>query len=358
MGKNQTWMEHAIIKKKERSQLVDIAKGIAIVLVVLGHSVQYGSGTEFLINKNYFDNLLYRFIYSFHMPLFMMISGFFFSYTVNKNSLKELLFSRITKLVIPIFIWNGLFYLAHFGYNLHNATLLEEIALYLESSFYALWFIWAIFWCSLIVSLVNKYFGDNIYLYFVVFLITLFIPDIINFPLYSFMYPSFVIGFLFNKHRGLDLYNKLKIKRVFVIIFVSVLYLFLMLFYNSDSFIYNSGYSIIDEDPLWQLAINIYRLFVGICGSIIILLSIDWLIEKYKFFQENNKMISELGIESLGIYIISGYFFLILERITVESSFNYGAILLQTVIILTLSYFATILLKRFRIARILLLGGR
>lgn len=53
--------------EKKRKQWIDIAKGIGIILVVLGH-----------VTKN---RILIRIIYSFHMPLFFFLSG----YLINKN---------------------------------------------------------------------------------------------------------------------------------------------------------------------------------------------------------------------------------------------------------------------------------
>ena len=47
---------------KERISWIDFAKGIAIILVVLGHSIDEGS--------------LQKFIYVFHMPFFFVASGF------------------------------------------------------------------------------------------------------------------------------------------------------------------------------------------------------------------------------------------------------------------------------------------
>lgn len=53
----------------KRSTSVDLLKGYAIILVVLGHALQY--------NINNFDNnIVFRIIYSFHMPLFMFASGY------------------------------------------------------------------------------------------------------------------------------------------------------------------------------------------------------------------------------------------------------------------------------------------
>lgn len=50
-----------------RISYIDQLKGIAILLVVLGHVIGY---------NNCENSFLWRFIYSFHMPLFMFISGY------------------------------------------------------------------------------------------------------------------------------------------------------------------------------------------------------------------------------------------------------------------------------------------
>ena len=55
---------------------VDRARGLAIVLVVLGHLV---AGTPPLENEWYVT--MEKFIYRFHMPFFMYLSGFVMLYT-------------------------------------------------------------------------------------------------------------------------------------------------------------------------------------------------------------------------------------------------------------------------------------
>lgn len=49
---------------KERLVHIDVAKGIGILLVAFGHLVKFGSYTS-------------NVIYSFHMPLFFVLSGVF-----------------------------------------------------------------------------------------------------------------------------------------------------------------------------------------------------------------------------------------------------------------------------------------
>lgn len=60
--------------KENRYEWIDVTKGFAIILVVMGHVM-----VTYLNNGLYTNSYLYSFgfplIYSFHMPLFMMVSG-------------------------------------------------------------------------------------------------------------------------------------------------------------------------------------------------------------------------------------------------------------------------------------------
>ena len=63
---------------QKRILSIDAIKAFAIFCVVLGHCIQYGSGIFYLKDEIYFENWLFKIIYSFHMPLFMLISGYLF----------------------------------------------------------------------------------------------------------------------------------------------------------------------------------------------------------------------------------------------------------------------------------------
>lgn len=69
----------ALREGTERSAYLDFVKGIAIVLVELGHCIQYGSGQAVINTVSFFEDKLFRLIYSFHMPLFVLVSGYVFS---------------------------------------------------------------------------------------------------------------------------------------------------------------------------------------------------------------------------------------------------------------------------------------
>lgn len=71
---------------KERDSSIDIAKGIGIFLVVLGHTTS--------------NEMLLKWIYSFHMPLFFFLSGLFHSQGKNY---KEFLMKKAKGLLVPYF---------------------------------------------------------------------------------------------------------------------------------------------------------------------------------------------------------------------------------------------------------------
>lgn len=87
--------ENKSVKKNvlyQRNSFIDFVKGVLIFLVVLGHCIQYGSGKYYFTRQSYFENILFKIIYSFHMPLFSLISGFLFFYSCQSHSEKALLF--------------------------------------------------------------------------------------------------------------------------------------------------------------------------------------------------------------------------------------------------------------------------
>lgn len=72
--------------RKNRNQQIDILRGTAVLLMVWGHCIQFGSGSEYLQNNVFFQNNVFKFIYTFHMPLFMALSGYLFNKTIERYS--------------------------------------------------------------------------------------------------------------------------------------------------------------------------------------------------------------------------------------------------------------------------------
>ena len=56
---------------KNRLMWADVVKGLLMILVILGHSIQC------VLGEGCFDDHVWNMIYSFHMPAFMAVSGYF-----------------------------------------------------------------------------------------------------------------------------------------------------------------------------------------------------------------------------------------------------------------------------------------
>jgi|APCry1669193181_1035450.scaffolds.fasta_scaffold45876_2 fucose 4-O-acetylase-like acetyltransferase len=137
---------------KFRDQSLDIAKGIAIILVVIGHAIQ-----NRYVN---FDELLgFRLIYSFHMPLFIFLSGAVASLWFKPDEIalpfKEfisIIGIRIQKsairLLLPFISWALISNIV----RQTGAPLLEVVIMAFRRPDTALWFLLCIFYCVVLFS--------------------------------------------------------------------------------------------------------------------------------------------------------------------------------------------------------------
>ncbi len=95
--------------KQPRILVFDIIKLFAIFLVVWGHCIMHLQGYKY----DSWANPLYRWIYSFHMPLFMMISGFFSARA--DGSFIKFTAKKFRQLILPSLVFGVIFALSwHF----------------------------------------------------------------------------------------------------------------------------------------------------------------------------------------------------------------------------------------------------
>lgn len=329
----------------KRNILIDTIKGVAITLMVIGHCIQYGSGTLYLENGYFFQNTIFKFIYSFHMPLFMVVSGYLFYYSIKKYDFMVNIKNRVTQLLIPIVFHAFVKQLIHFIIN-------RTIAFSIDTFIYNLWFLWAILFCSLIILITNKLFKDNLLVYIAIFCLLYFLPDRYNINLYSYTYVYFILGYLVNKY---NIKCKNENKRNAIAIVSCFIFAILLCFYNYNSYIYTSGCYILKGNVVNQLLINLYRTIIGLIGSVSVVLILK-IIEK----KGELKLLPYIGKYSLGIYLISDIIFLNIFPLFnfYIPNINYFLIFMETLFVIVLSILISKLIQKNKLLNKLFFGGR
>ena len=121
---------------------LDVVKALAITLVCIGHAT-------LLVTMDR-PSGLHEWIYSFHMPLFMMISGFFSLHALQKP-FKEFIISKSLQLLIPAFSVSALTIITCFliGWgNMAETARAEAIG--------GMWFLRTLFACYVFLWLVKR----------------------------------------------------------------------------------------------------------------------------------------------------------------------------------------------------------
>ena len=140
-----------------RLEFVDVAKGIAMICIVLGHLGISG------IN---------RFVFTFHVPVFFLISGYFIS---EGEKLSSFIVKKLRTLIVPYFLTCGVIVVLGFLKGLYHSGIglaLQDAKYWLYASIYgsgnsyqepfyiasigAIWFLWALFWGSLFLKISLK----------------------------------------------------------------------------------------------------------------------------------------------------------------------------------------------------------
>ncbi len=351
-------------KNQERELLPDILRGFAIILVVLGHCIQEGSGGAYKENALYFSDKLYQFIYSFHMPLFMLVSGYLNWTSIKKaNGKKErrmLLKRRACALLLPVFLWTTVDYVKMLSVNYVNGVPQPSalIFVYFYNALNNLWFLWAVWWCFLIVYIMHYFLRDNVIIYLIGFLCMFVIPDGLGLMAYKYMLPYFIMAYYFHGFLEKEGQHSLNTPKLWSIAILGLAFLGLFVFYNEDSFIYLTGYKLIGKNVVKQLWIDVYRLIIGIVGSIFFIFLWKYILDIIQKWNEKKNMRLSLGIlvclgnKSMGIFILSGRLLLsVMHRIDFIDRQSYLLNFIEAIVFLAVSLFLTILFERIPVLK-------
>ncbi|GAB3425958.1 acyltransferase family protein [Massilia solisilvae] len=169
-----------------RSEYLDFSKGMLILLVVIGHSIQYVTYQQ----TGFWNDPLFKTIYMFHMPLFMAISGYVSTPGLVSAGALALVRGKASSYLTPVLAW-GTLYLALLA--LHDGAVLTKTVL-LREFLGRLWFLWALFGSVVLIALArtcSRYWAGVVVLMFAALLA---VPDIAIVHLFKYTFPFFVLG--------------------------------------------------------------------------------------------------------------------------------------------------------------------
>ena len=276
---------------KQRYQWLDIAKGIAIILVVIGHVVSSYHSSKLYLDNNLFI-IVHNFAYSFHMALFMIVSGFLFALSSKKRisiRSKEIK-KKIINYGIPYVIFSFVWWIFKIVLASHANT---QVSIYdlLLIPIYPISFMWFIY-ALLIMQLIQLFLEPKTLRYKVTHLLIAFaflllqptlsqlleiihfedliICDVMKFYLY------FLLGIYFP-----DIFESiLKITWLKWGIFFLI---FILMFSCNEYF---------------SIENKIVKLLLALVGSYIVL--------SFSYSLKQNKILEFLGKNSLPIYVLHG----------------------------------------------------
>jgi fucose 4-O-acetylase-like acetyltransferase len=237
-------MSEALDSQKERFFDIDMAKGLAIIFVVLGHVVarDYPAG-------NYWYEILRPAIYRFHMPFFMFLSGWIFFHNLPKEHkflpfIKKRVFRLLTPYILMVVVVLSAKFAASSFFTVDNSTTDIKNALYnvfwntKDSNVFFVWYVYVLFVFNFISYIFLKQTKNNIFLMlFISFLMSLIIvPQIMFLDYIFFFYFFFCLGGVFYTYREkyYNFISKYKFELLGVFIVFLVMFKLNILYLNSD----------------------------------------------------------------------------------------------------------------------------
>lgn len=160
---------------QKRYKEIDLAKGFAIILAVLGHAAPDAVKGFWIAGNDSFSASLHQLIYSFHMPLFFACSGFLLYPKLASGGGN--LYKRFKKLMIPYFFLS----FAYLGAKMLGGGLADNpltdnpiVGIFFGTSpCFGAWFLWVLFVMTIIAIILRRI---NLWILLAIFALLSYIP--------------------------------------------------------------------------------------------------------------------------------------------------------------------------------------
>jgi fucose 4-O-acetylase-like acetyltransferase len=277
-----------------RNDFLDYLKGVLIFLVVWGHLIQLPRAGGDL---RFYDDPIFKAIYTFHMPLFMAVSGFVSFHSIFSSPFFYCVQKRFRQVIVPAICWPVLYLVCLLVIFIAHRESVAGGWLQFKNSLPGfrpgLWFLWAVFGSTVVVAALRKFKLDRLEIFVAATVVFLFLPDggdIIYLFKYTFLF--FGIGYALAKGDQIRVPQRIH-PVVIVAIFVVSGICYAM--WGYDTYVYTTRMRPVPGN-LHNIA---FRLFAGmiISAAFTILIQVIYRLAK-------SKMLSKWGRYSLGIYVI------------------------------------------------------
>jgi fucose 4-O-acetylase-like acetyltransferase len=315
------------------------------------------------VGDSFWENPVHIFICSFHMPIFMLISGFFFDHVLGKR-IDETIKKKFLQLIVPCFGWSFILVLIQSLQMIHHGefiSLFTQIKQLLYETGTRFWFLRSVFICYVLAAISMKLFKYDYIACPVSILLFLLMTDNFRLALDKFMFPYFWAGYFI--HKRIDWIDKYK-KTLTGLSFI--LFIILLTFWKKENYIYQTGMSFytiqnlhITFIPFFErLTIILYRYLIGFAGSLFFFLLLKQVFNPSIIIYQKFKVI---GKYTLGIYLIHIFmtgFILTHLKITNMNLliFNFTVTPLISLLLIVLCLFVIKLLQKNKLTTFLLLG--
>ncbi|MDU4131268.1 MAG: acyltransferase family protein, partial [Clostridium perfringens] len=327
------------MKTQNRNYLIDNSKGLLIFLVVLGHSLEF-------IRKDYeVARLLYVFIYEFHMPVFVFISGYL-SKNVEKGR-RNAVRNFLTPFLLFNIIWNLITLVGPLFLRGEFTELPSEQAFSFFTPGWALWYIFAMFLWKILLPDLLKF--KNIFILSII--AGIFVKLSGEFGSYMALSrtitfaPFFLAGYYsseeklkrFRKFTRFNILNKVP---SILILIIGVLIALIFVNYSNiaDEFFWaDRSYSNFNIEIFTGILLYIAVYIIGFAFVYVFI----------NLMPENQTFLSKIGKNTLSVYFLHTYFIGSILGLTSLMSSNLGKLLA----LIVGSLIVTFILSRDCVAR-------
>ncbi|KIX90007.1 acyltransferase [Staphylococcus microti] len=274
-------------KLQQRDAFFDNARAGLIFLVVFGHLIQpYMSGRSLITS-------LYLLMYSFHMPTFLFISGYF-----AKNVGQAGYIEKVgKKLLGPYLIFYAFFSIYYFMTGKNSSVDLD-----LFDPVFALWFLLTLFFFNVALVVVHQF--KPVYVLPAAILVAIlsgFSPNIDGYLSWSrtlVFFPVFYIGYLLNGN-----FNRMIRQKKFVPISIGVMIVFFIIYYihpiDSSWLLASSPYKSIEGMDVIFSPLKRLLFYVVIFTTMLAFLNLT---------PERHYWFTYIGSRTMFIYLLHGIF--------------------------------------------------